>query len=28
VAGFSAYFVLLDTIVQDEIIDRTELHMG
>ena len=28
VAGFSAYFVLLDKIVQDEIIDRTELHMS
>lgn len=27
VAGFSAYFVLLDKIVQDEIIDRTELMM-
>ena len=27
VAGFSAYFVLLDKIVQDEIIDRTELSM-
>ncbi len=28
VAGFSAYFVLLDQIVQDEIIDRTELQLG
>jgi len=27
VAGFSAYFVLLDKIVQDEIIDRTELNI-
>lgn len=27
VAGFSAYFVLLDKIVQDEIIERTELRM-
>ncbi|MFO8009885.1 MAG: pyruvate formate lyase family protein [Dehalococcoidia bacterium] len=28
VAGFSAYFVLLDKIVQDEIIERTELQLG
>jgi len=27
VAGFSAYFVLLDKIVQDEIIERTELKL-
>ncbi len=26
VAGFSAYFVLLDPVIQDEIISRTELN--